>query len=172
MTHGSGYSRQACAEKIEIGSDGHIAQVEMTSCGLNDGPLICIGEYPAAICCNLTNGHMPHIGNSRTKKPIPRITSKANERYVADIMEGTLIGYKYFAFAGNTTIYLTYRGGGGTMMVSTELGRMAASMFLPSTDAWRESDAVIFIAKGALPLYFTFQGNGKIDLLRFRYIAG
>ena len=34
-TNGTWYSRQGCAEKIDILSDGSIPQVEITSCGLN-----------------------------------------------------------------------------------------------------------------------------------------
>ena len=34
-THGTDFSRQACAEPIEIEPDGTIRQVEITSCGLN-----------------------------------------------------------------------------------------------------------------------------------------
>ena len=33
--------------------DGSIQQVEVTSCGLNDGSLIGIGEYLVSIACNL-----------------------------------------------------------------------------------------------------------------------
>lgn len=33
-TNGTWYSRQGCAEKIEVLEDGGIPQVEMTSCGL------------------------------------------------------------------------------------------------------------------------------------------
>lgn len=33
LSHGSDYSRQACAELIDIKEDGTIEQVEMTSCG-------------------------------------------------------------------------------------------------------------------------------------------
>ena len=64
LTHKSDYSRQSCAEKIAIREDGSIPQVEITSCGLNDGPLRAEGTYPAVICCNLTNGHMPTGSNS------------------------------------------------------------------------------------------------------------
>ena len=53
LTHKSDYSRQACAEKINIEEDSSIKQVEMTSCGLNNGFLIAKGEYPAAIACNI-----------------------------------------------------------------------------------------------------------------------
>ena len=46
-TNGSWYSRQGCAEPISIADDGSIEQVEITSCGLNGGPLGGQGEYPA-----------------------------------------------------------------------------------------------------------------------------
>lgn len=39
------FSRQACAEKINIDEDGFIKQVEMTSCGLNNEPLVGKGIY-------------------------------------------------------------------------------------------------------------------------------
>jgi hypothetical protein len=48
-TNGTCFSRQTCAEAIEIKEDGSIPQVELTSCGLNGGPLLGRGEYPAYI---------------------------------------------------------------------------------------------------------------------------
>lgn len=96
LTHKSDYSRQACAEKIQILEDGRIPQVEITSCGLNDGPLRGAGRYPAVIACNLTNGHMPHGSNSIFQIPFPNVTNLGNERFIAEIEDGTLIGYKYF----------------------------------------------------------------------------
>ncbi|MBR1930018.1 MAG: family 43 glycosylhydrolase [Lachnospiraceae bacterium] len=47
------FSRQGSAEPITIAPDGSIRQVEMTSCGLNGGPLRGEGVYPAGIVCNL-----------------------------------------------------------------------------------------------------------------------
>ena len=52
-TNGTWFSRHACAEKIIMKEDGSIPQVEMTSCGLNDGPLVAKGEYPVYIACNI-----------------------------------------------------------------------------------------------------------------------
>jgi hypothetical protein len=52
-TNGTWYSRQGCAEKITFTEDGHIPQVEITSSGLNEGPLSDYGEYPAYIACNI-----------------------------------------------------------------------------------------------------------------------
>lgn len=44
LTHGSDYSRQACAEPIQIEPDGSIHQVEISSCGLNGEPLKAEGK--------------------------------------------------------------------------------------------------------------------------------
>ena len=85
LTHKSDYSRQACAEKIYIDSDGNIAQVEVTSCGLNDEPLKAEGEYPSIIACNITNGHMPHGSNSIYTFPFPNVTNIGDERFIAEV---------------------------------------------------------------------------------------
>lgn len=98
LTHKSDYSRQACAEKIQIAEDGSIAQVEITSCGLNGKPLIAQGSYPAVIACNITNGNMPHGSNSMFDASFPNVTNLGEERFIGEICDGTLIGYKYFSF--------------------------------------------------------------------------
>lgn len=100
LTHKSDYSRQACAEKIRIEADGSIKQAELTSCGLNEGPLKAAGRYPAVICCNLTNGNMPHGSNSVYTMPFPNVTNLGEDRFIGEIEDGTLIGYKYFEFQG------------------------------------------------------------------------
>lgn len=109
LTHKSDYSRQACAEKIQILGDGRIPQVEITSCGLNDGPLKGEGRYPAVIACNLTNGHMPHGSNSIFQMPFPNVTNLGEERFIAEIEDGTLIGYKYFECNGVTAFGISAR---------------------------------------------------------------
>jgi hypothetical protein len=109
LTHKSDYSRQACAEKIYIEADGSIKQVEITSCGLNEGPLKGDGEYPAVIACNLTNGHMPHGSNSVYAFHFPNVTNKGDERFIGEIEDGTLIGYKHFDYAGVKSLSLYAR---------------------------------------------------------------
>lgn len=109
LTHKSDYSRQACAEKIRILEDGSIPQAEMTSCGLNDGPLSAEGTYPAVIACNLTNGHMPHGSNSVFQIPFPNVTHKGQERFIAEVEDHTLIGYKYFECRDVKQFGITYR---------------------------------------------------------------
>lgn len=109
LTHKSDYSRQACAEKIYINDDGSISQTEITSCGLNNGPLKAKGTYPAVIACNITNGRMPHGSNSIYKDEFPNVTNIGEERFIGEIEEGTLIGYKYFEFNNVTSITVSAR---------------------------------------------------------------
>ena len=89
LTHKSDYSRQGCAEPIEIRPDGTIAQVPVSSCGLNGKPLPAQGNYPAAICCVLSNGAMPHGSNHKLNEHFPHIGSKRDQRYVRQLQDGT-----------------------------------------------------------------------------------
>lgn len=111
LTHKSDYSRQACAEKISIDKDGSVKQVEVTSCGLNSGPLEAKSDcrYPAVIACNLTNGHMPHGSNSVYQTEFPNVTNICEDRFIAEIEDGTLIGYKYFNFENVNAVSVTAR---------------------------------------------------------------
>lgn len=111
QTHGSDYSRQACAEKITIRDDGKIEQVEMTSCGLNKEELEGKGKYPAPCCCNLTNGRMPH-GNNRTNNNIPMIYSEDKVLFIKDMIAKTAASYKYFDLSRTQKITLEVRGTG------------------------------------------------------------
>ena len=109
LTHKSDYSRQSCAEKITILPDGSIPQVEITSCGLNDGPLKAEGRYPAVIACNLTNGKMPYGSNSIYTDAFPNVNHLGEERFIAEIEEGTLIGYKFFDLPERFTLGVLVR---------------------------------------------------------------
>lgn len=119
QTHGTDYSRQACAEKIDILPDGTILQTEITSCGLNDGDLLGKGEYPAVICCNLTNGRMPHGGN-KSFKNLPKITSGNGERYLTNLKANTIVTYKYFDLSETKSISIKARGNGVITVLSKD----------------------------------------------------
>ncbi len=109
LTHRSDYSRQACAEKIEIAEDGSITQVEITSAGLNDGPLKAEGDYPAVIACNITDGLMPHGSNSVYSVHFPNVNNIGDDRFIANIDNETLIGYKYFEYKGVNAVKVKVR---------------------------------------------------------------
>ena len=158
LTHNCDYSRQACSEKIEIKEDGTIAQVEVTSCGLNDGPLKAEGRYPAVICCNLTNGKMPHISNQRTYAHIPYISSGNNERFIAQIIDDTLIAYKYFEFDGKTKLIFNCRKGKGTFEVSIDNEKSITMIDIEESEDWKEFSTTLDL-KGTYPLYVRYKGT-------------
>lgn len=166
-THKSDFSRQACAEKIKILEDGKIPQVEVTSCGLNGGPLVAKGEYPIIICCNLTNGKMPH-GFDAMDKQLPYIVYKDKERYITDVENHTLIGFKYFDFKGETIVGVTLKNGKvppkGEIQISTEeWGEPLAKITVDDNTNWHDLFTTVNI-NGTKPLYLTYYGKGYIDI--------
>lgn len=170
QTHGSDYSRQACAEPITILPDGSIPQVEMTSCGLNGGPLRAEREYPAVICCNLTNGHMPQNGNRVNKKPQPRIFGADGARYIRDIGNGTWVGYKYFEFQDASGVTLTLRGGAGKLAVYDALdGELLGNAAFSASGEWQPVSVPLRVPNGISALFFRFETKNTVDFLKFSF---
>ncbi len=171
LTHKSDYSRQACAERIEIKPDGSIAQVEITSCGLNGGALRAEGKYPAPIACNITNGNMPHGSNSIYTFSFPNVNHEGEDRFIAEIADGTLIGYKYFAFDGNDKLGITYRGTAkGTLSVSHTIDGESIGVFdITPLNGWQTVTADVSFEKGDKALYLKFAGEGMLDLLEIEF---
>lgn len=142
----------------------------MTSCGLNGGDLPGMGEYPAAICCNLTNGKMPHIANQICKN-IPAIAHSDTEWYVGNAAKGTQIGYKYFSIQSNTVLRVTARGNGRVHIKinGKSVGRLpfhsekwaAASLTIPQGDP--HAALWLTVTEGSLDilsLHFSPEVNG------------
>ena len=169
LTHKSDYSRQACAESIEILPDGRIPQVEITSCGLNGGPLPAAGSYPAVIACHITNGNMPHGSNRIYTHSFPNVTNRGEDRFIGEIQDGTLIGYKYFMFdakdkAENLGIVYQSTSSGAFEVRDGIKGTLAAEIPLEKTDGWKQETVKLNISDGVHPLYFFYKGTGVAEL--------
>lgn len=170
MTDRSTYSRQACAEEIHIAADGSIAQVPVTSCGLNGAPLPAKGVYPAAIACILTNGHMPHLTNGKISKALPYIAHKDGRTMIEEITNGTVIGFRSFRFNGDERLKLAVHGNfHGTVQIFTDIsGEQITSLQI---DASKESAASGSLSlKGDYPIYLKFNGTGKATLTEIAFI--
>lgn len=168
LSHATDYSRQACAEPIAIAADGSIRQQEVTSCGLNGGPLAGKGVYPAVIACVLTNGKMPHISNQIYKKPLPCVSSGNGEQFIRNLTNGTQIGYRYFDLSETTYVSVTMRGGQGTLEVLDGLdGRALGSMDIPAVREWSSFGLRIAPTKGKSSLFFRWNSQNSADFLRF-----
>lgn len=177
LTHKSDYSRQACAERIVILPDGSIPQVEITSCGLNGAPLNASGSYPAVIACNITNGHMPHGSNSQYQEKFPHVTHQMQDRFIAEIENNTLIGYKYFHFASgqkNLKLKIRYQSTGyGLFRIYTDEERRqpAGEIGISPSGIWTEAEAQISVPHGIRPLYLQYFGEGEVSLLDFAFVS-
>ena len=164
LTHGSDYSRQGCAEPIRMAAGGGIAQAEMSSCGLNGGNLAGVGEYPATICCNLTNGRMPHIANQRRKK-LPMVTHEGQTRYVGGLTAGARAVYKSFDLRKTAGILITARGSG---TLSVYLGGILAGELKYSDRDWTEK--TLSVSGGTAHCALTLKAEkGALDVLSFSF---
>ena len=170
-TNGSWYSRQGCAERIRIGEDGRIPQVELTSCGLNGGPLEGRGEYPAYIACNLfCDTPSVYVGDSR----FPKIMQDGRDGdeepgYIANIQDTATAGFKYFDCQGVTAVRIRVRGyADGVFEVRTAWdGEVLARLKVEYSNAWEEYTAPVNIPDGRQAIYLTYRGGGNASLLSF-----
>lgn len=189
QTNRTNFSRQACAEQIYFDAEGHIAQVEVTSCGLNGEALAGIGTYPARICCQLTgaNGAVESHPNEM-KMDYPYVTQDGGDieptaenlardeqvpfQYICNMQHGSVAGYKYFCFENLAAITLEIRGEGeGFFDVRTtaegpSFGRVEAA---PDSSEWCKFTGDVYIPDGTHALYFVWQGSGQLDLRRFSF---
>ena len=169
LTHASDYSRQACAQPIEILRDGSIPQVELTSCGLNGGSLAGKGEYPAVICCNLTNGDMPHSSNKHSDSQIPCISSGGGERFVHAIVNDTWVGYKYFNYHDTKRLRVVLRGNAsGRLEICTWMESSALAVItVEPEEQWTGKVVEVPFPEGKAALFLHYLGTGALDILCF-----
>lgn len=173
------YARQCCAEWLDF-SEGKFYQTEMTSQGLNDGPLIARGYHEARIACNLSSGKgttfYPKTGVIDTVHPY--FTQEGPEdgkgrAYIANLQSGSWAAFKYFATTSENLISIVYRGNGkGTLRVGTTHGHAdVANLSIHSVKHWTTISAPLIAWVGSKPLYFEYVGNGAIDFAGFEILS-
>ena len=170
-------ARQGCAEPIRIEEDGSIRQAEMTSCGLNGGPLSGTGTYEARIACNLrgAKGTFAYVRLHHKEKDYPYFTQSGTDReqdgdqYIANMQDGAMAGFKYFLFAGENRITVSIRGKcSGKLIVYTENADMpAAEITVSCSEDWKSYTSGMTPLTGKQPLYFVFRGSGSLDFNSF-----
>ena len=173
QTDRTSYARQACAEKLRRSPDGGFLQAEVTSCGLNGGPLNGKGTYEARIACNLwAKGHLTARvdgrGSKRQLKDHPAFTQTGKDReekgdqYISHMLEGACAGFKYFSFAGNESRILVKGKGTGHFRVTIdEAGEKVVARVKIG------EEAALTVPAGVYPLYFTYEGGDAADFVSF-----
>ena len=171
QTNGTWYSRQGCAEKLEILADGSIPQVEITSCGLNGGPLVGKGEYPAYLACNLFyDKPSAYIGDAHAPKVMQDGRDGDEELgYVANITNSATAGFKYFDCQGVKEIKIWVRGyGSGTFEIKTAWdGEVLGTATVENANVWEEYSIPVNIPDGKQAIYITYRGPGNVSLKSF-----
>ena len=172
QTNGTWFSRQVCAEKINFTEDGHIIQAEITSAGLNGGPLKGHGEYPAYIVCNMFNDHESMYVGGETQ---PRVVQDGRDGdrlkgYIDNITDNTTVGFKYFELKGLKSISFDLRGyfhGNIEFRTSLDGDPIAVSPRFESSSKWERHTMDVSIPDGVYALYFTYKGDGNVRMKSF-----
>ena len=172
-------SRQGCAEEVTILPDGSIPQVEMSSCGLNGGPLKAEGSYSAGIACNLYGKVTPTYSHPLAMgRRHPYITQDGPDwspedggepptSYIANGKDGMVAGFKYFDLTGAERLTVRVRGSArGRLFIRTDPNgaSVAEIKICPSKD-WTACTAALTPCTGVHPLYLCYEGKGKLDIL-------
>lgn len=180
QTHGIECCRQGCAEKINLNADGTFSQVEMTSCGLNDGPLEGLGTYSAAYACNIIHesigkerysirkivrGTQPHIFEEKIDD-----YKEHNIQYIANMQNKTIAGFKYFHLGKAKNISLevsTIKKCRMNVYIDEECTEEIASISIGKTTGWKSFKGKFNGPEGIYPLYFQLVGEAFIDWKSF-----
>lgn len=177
QTNQHSYSRQACAERLEHPAPGVFRQAEVTSCGLNGGPLSGTGKYEARIACNLwSKNGVARYDKKFDKKAHPYFTQTGKDRmengdqYIANMRDGAVAGFKYFGFGGEKRISLAVSGVcSGTVEVSHTPDFKAVIARIPVSAKGKQENAEGAFApqEGTQPLYFRYTGEGAMNFHTF-----
>lgn len=188
-THGTAFSRQGVAEKVVMLEDGTIPQAEMTSCGLNGGPLPAKRKYQTYIACHLTEGDRTKVGQVVMTGPgggtlklpeeMPYITEEPCESkdaglrpYICNMRKGAVCGFKYLAFEGDESrVRILVRGKGSMgICVDTPDGKIIGSVVCQGETADWEQAEIPFgddrKLEGSHAVYFRIL-DGRLDFAEF-----
>lgn len=174
-------SRQGIAEELHVNADGRFEMAELTSCGLNGGPLVCEGLYEARIACHLSakggatkitvrNADMPYFtqdGDDREDNP---------NQYIANMKDGALAAFKYFNVEKpeyKMTITISAHGAQaaqGYMQISNmEDFEDILAEFKYNGREKKDISSVVNLPYGKQPIYFRYVGQGAVNFYSFSY---
>lgn len=169
-TNRCSFARQGCLERLEILDDGRFLQSEITSLGFAKGPKKARGCHAAYTACLLQKKDMPeflpftfyeytdadpYFGEDETQIP-----------YVANLTEGAMTGFRYFACDGTERmVTLTARCHGAGKMVVICNGESTGMIDLSEAAVWQQFQALCSFPKGKIELRLIYHGNGTADLL-------
>ncbi len=135
------------------------------------------------------------INKEEAKTGFTGMEADGRQRFVSEIQDGTLIGYRYFDFKGKTKLTLTLRNsikvnapaaegcfeirqslGGTGFETEAEkedvlIAKLEIKDLVPSNDQgeWTKISVDCDFRPGVSPLYLFYRGNGVLDLLELDF---
>lgn len=185
QTNRSMFSRQGCAEKIEILPDGRIPQVEMTSGGLNRNALPGEGTYPTYCVCNLHGKRPQAIAHPLAMgKKHPYLVQQGEDfpqelalegretprLYITNGKNGMVAVFCYFDCKDLNKVSVTVKGRakGKLLILTEEHGAPVGEIAISSSKEWTTFSGNVNISDGEQAIIFKYKGLGKIDFLEFK----
>ncbi len=165
-------SRQGVAEVIRMDETGHFLPVEMTSCGLNGGPLPAQGRYSASIACLLYRGEeaVKVTAAGKKKRCYPMITQaledgiQKDSAYITNIRDDTKIGFKTFRFPlEKLSLSLQIRGRAEGELLIFQGEQQVRTLPVTPSRKWKLVFTALSVPVCTAPLYFLYRGKGHFD---------
>ncbi len=180
QTHGTEFSRQGIAEEVTLLPDGTIPQVELTSCGLNGGPLPAKDSYSAHIACHLTEKDRTKVGRVFNPGPggdltalppqMPYITEEGSKPFIANLLDGSAAGFKYFSFdASESAITLELRGTGAAQVRLDSPEGPVITALNHASDIWQNSKSRLTVSVSGVHAVYVVVASGKLDFASFAF---
>ena len=175
------FSRQGYAEEIKF-KNGKFEYAELTSCGLNDGPLMGVGEYEARIACHLYSKKGPTWSAHKLvqNKEHPAFMQDGLDRednpnqYIQNMKDGAVAGFRYFDFENYEpdSISVKIRGkANGYFYIYDDadkkniLGKIAIVVNDKKNFCCVKDS--LTVPKKNSALYFEYKGKGYLDFYSF-----
>ena len=96
----------------------------------------------------------------------PAITHREEERFITGIRNGVVIGFRYFAFKGPTTLKIWVRGKGkGKFLISNGKKEERKKISVKAEKNWAPYETILSI-EDTSPLYLEYKGNGELEMLK------
>ncbi len=166
-SQGSHFNRRVCAEPIAFDATGHIAEVEMTTQGV-EGPIPATREIEATRACRLN-------GSLRAQMACDGARGEHYPEYLTRIAPGDRAVYKYLAFHPELTqfqarVATATHGGVIEVRIDGEDGALIGQCEVPPTGGWQTWQQVCCPMQRvegvhALHLCFRQRDSDRSDLL-------
>ena len=92
-------------------------------------------------------------------------------QYIQNMGDGATAGYRYFEFDGAAKISVDVRGTacGEFVVRDGRGGDVVARIGVSPSEEWKTFSAPLNIGNGKKALYFTYEGTGSADFMRFAF---